>query len=427
MAMNRRDALKMLLGTAGLSLGMPGFAASGDYAGKLFVLVQADGGWDPTSFCDPKENHWAESASIQQAGNLPFAPFGNNASFFQKYFDRMLVINGVDAQTNSHTVGVVHNWSGRVSEGYPSLTALLSAHYAPALSMSYLNFGGYSQTGGVTRYTRVDDPQQLEEIARPNFVPWSEVGFLEAEDWELLKASRVARMGDLAAAPDLLPRAARNRGYYRTALETSEELAQFAALIPPAEELQQVEQSGAAYSALKQQAQIALLAFQAGVSIAADLYIGGFDTHQNHDPLHEPLLAFLADGVDYLWDYAETLGLADRLVVVIASDFGRTPHYNADNGKDHSPVGSVVVMEKNQSWTNRVIGGSNIFQHPDDDNANIALPVKVDPATLAQSDSGTIIYPKHVHKALRDYLGIGASPVTASFPFDNTELLPFFS
>ena len=42
----------------------------------------------------------------------------------------MLVINGVDAQTNSHTVGIVHNWSGRNAEGYPTTTALLAAHYA---------------------------------------------------------------------------------------------------------------------------------------------------------------------------------------------------------------------------------------------------------------------------------------------------------
>ena len=61
----------------------------------------------------------------------------------------MLVINGVDAQTNSHTVGIVHNWSGRNSEGYPTTTALLAAHYAPdLLTVPYLNFGGYSRHGG---------------------------------------------------------------------------------------------------------------------------------------------------------------------------------------------------------------------------------------------------------------------------------------
>ena len=68
----------------------------------------------------------------------------------------MLVINGVDAQTNSHTVGIVHNWSGRNSEGYPAMSALLAARYGPELPVAYLSFGGYSDTGGVTRYTRAE-------------------------------------------------------------------------------------------------------------------------------------------------------------------------------------------------------------------------------------------------------------------------------
>ena len=66
--MNRRSVLKGLLAVAAVA---PGFRLplvhAADYSGKLFVFVQADGGWDPTSFCDPKANtpgekvinHWA--------------------------------------------------------------------------------------------------------------------------------------------------------------------------------------------------------------------------------------------------------------------------------------------------------------------------------------------------------------------------------
>ena len=78
----------------------------------------------------------------------------------------MLVINGVDAQTNSHTVGIVHNWSGRNSEGYPAMTALMSAKYGSGLPVSYLSFGGYSRTGGVTRYTRLNNADLLRSNRR---------------------------------------------------------------------------------------------------------------------------------------------------------------------------------------------------------------------------------------------------------------------
>jgi len=89
-----------------------------------------------------------------------------------------------------------------------------------------------------------------------------------------------------------------------------------------------------------------LLAFKSGVSISSDLFDGGYDTHSNHDRDNVILLNNSASAIDYLWDYAEEHVLADRLVVVLGSDFGRSPFYNAEAGKDHWPIGSYVVMEK---------------------------------------------------------------------------------
>ena len=105
------------------------------------------------------------------------------------------------------------------------------------------------------------------------------------------------------------------------------------------------------------------------------------------------------------------------MVVVMGSDFGRTNKYNSDGGKDHWPIGSFIVMEKNQSWTNRVIGETD----------ELHFARKVNPGTLQRDDAaGTLIYPKHVHKGLREYLGIGDSAESRMFPFSNTETLPLF-
>ena len=53
---------------------------------------------------------------------------------------------------------------------------------------------------------------------------------------------------------------------------------------------------------------------------------------------------------------------------------------------------------------------------------------KINPSTLARDDTdGTIIYPKHVHKALRRHLGIENTSVDANFPFNNTEDFNFFA
>ena len=431
--MRRREILKCLLATVGSAAA--GFrlplANAQDYLGKLFVFVQADGGWDPTSFCDPKANtpdepvinHWAERDEIREAGNIAYAPFANNEAFFEKYHGRMLVINGVDAQTNSHTVGVVHNWSGRNSEGYPAMTALLAAAYGNDLPVAYLSFGGYSRTGGVARYTRLNNADLLRSIATPDVVSDDPSRrYIGEADWASLRSRLSVATQRLAEAPGLLPDEARNRHLYRTAFEASEGLKAYADVIPPSDQLEQAVEFTASSnnsfrSDLRRQAQLAVLAFKSGVAVSADLWLGGFDTHANHDEEQGWLLGDLTDSVDYLWDYAEAHGVADRLVVVMGSDFGRTNFYNSQNGKDHWPIGSYIVMEKNQPWTNRVVGETD----------GLHFAQKTNPATLERDDAnGTIIYPKHVHKALRRYLGIENTPGALRFPFATTEDFAFF-
>ena len=427
--MNRRQFFKSALGAGtGAAFRLP-LANAADYRGKLFVFMQADGGWDPTSFCDPKTNspgepdinHWAASAGIQQAGNIPYAPFANNRRFFEKYHQRMLVINGVDAQTNSHTAGVIHNWSGRISEGYPTTTALLAAHLGSGLAMPYLSFGGFSNTADITTFTRLNDPTHFQAIAKPEEnLRDSNRPFLDDEEWATLRAYRAARAARLSSAPNLLPRGARNRSLYEAALlpSATEGLRAFADMLPSRDELEPAEESALNQrSRLKQQAQITVLAFKARVAVSADLFLGGFDTHDIHDARHSWLFGNLTDSVDFFWDYAELHGVADRLVVVMGSDFGRTNRYNADDGKDHWPIGSFVVMEKNRSWTNRVIGETD----------ELHFARKINAISLRRDDTGgTLLHPRHVHKALRRYLGIEHATDAGRFPFPNTEDLPLF-
>lgn len=430
--LNRRNILKgMATVSAALSAGFRlQLANASDYTGKLFAFVQADGGWDPTCFCDPKVNqpgepditHWSERNDIQQAGNIFYAPFANNEDFFTEYFDRMLVINGVDAQTNSHTVGITHNWSGRNSDGFPTTTALLASHYGGDMPAPYLSFGGFSDTGGVTRYTRIDNPSVLGNIASPEMTTGGE-RYVSPENWESLRSYRERNMRRLLARPNLMSAEVHRSSLYQNSI-MEEDLKRFADALPPEHELKPYEPSGPipgtdrTYgSALKRQAQLAVIAFETGVSVCADLHLGGFDTHSTHDPEAGWLLGNLTDSVDYLWIEAENHGIADRLVVVIGSDFARTNYYNAQDGKDHWPIGSFVIMEKHQTWTNRVVNGTDELQ----------FARRINPSTLEIDErNGTIVYPKHVHKALRRYLGIEDSAGSVRYPFNNVEDFAFF-
>lgn len=427
--MKRRTFLAntLLLG-AGLSLPMPRLfaAASEGYTGRLLVCLQADGGWDVTSFCDPKVNqpgeleitHWSNSADIQTAGNINYAPFANNSAFFEKYFNDMLVINGVDMQTNSHTTGVLHNWSGRNAEGFPTLTAMFAAHNAPEQPLSYINYGGFAQTANLIRFSRINDMGSLRELLDPARQS-DDTRIRRASDLARIEEYRLLRLGRLMGSGTNLRRQLLNMEAHSSALSSRSALTDFSSYLPADDEFFPDENiNDQTSSNLRRQIQATIIAFQAGVASAADLYANGYDTHTNHDSFHEPLFAHLTDSIDLLWNLAEEAGIADRLTLVIGSDFGRTPHYNADNGKDHWPIGSVIVMERNATWTNRMAGltdeGHNAY--------------RINPRTLQRDDqNGTIIYPKHVHKALRRYLGLENTNVEQNLQFTNTEDFAFFS
>ena len=147
----RRDFLKSLP-LAAISLGHPILSSAKNFSlsEKFVVTIQAEGGWDVTCFCDPKENQkgeeeitrWSRNNATQQTGNIKYAPFAKNEHFFKKHAEKMLIINGVDCQTNAHLTGQIVSWSGRTSGGLPSITALNSAINGPGLPLSYISFGG---------------------------------------------------------------------------------------------------------------------------------------------------------------------------------------------------------------------------------------------------------------------------------------------
>ncbi len=436
MKVTRRTVVKGLGATGALGLlGISPTKAliSGGYAGPLLLQIQADGGWDVTSYCDPKTNqpgqpvitNWSKALEPGLAGGVSYAPFANNDWFFKRHHQRLLVINGVDLQTNSHTTGVLHNWSGRNAEGFPALTALFAAHHAPDVAMPYVNFGGFGATENVIGFTRLQDwPEALKQILEPNLSHYQEsngendydgpVTFSNVEDLNLVQRYRRERISRLVSSIPTGTREHVNLLSYADADHNRELLKEFSPYLPSKQETAQPIEG---MNNLKAQVQIISAAFAAGVSSSADLSLGGFDTHDQHDERHAPLINYLNESIDLIWQLAEQGGYADRLTVVIGSDFSRTPNYNSQNGKDHWPIGSVVVMQDNPSWGSKTMGLT-------DEGHNA---VHLNPSTMEpDARDGTILYPKHIHKALRNLLGIEGSSLDLRFPFSNTPLLPFF-
>jgi len=429
--MDRRDFIK----AAGLSSIMATLPTSfqikaghADFSGKFLINIQAEGGWDVSSLCDPKMNvpgeaqinHWAVNDESRTAGNIQYAPFGSNQNFFEKYHNDMLVINGIDAQTNSHTAGVVHNWSGRISNGFPTLTALYAGINSPNLPISYINNGGYAETAGLIRYTRLNDANTLKNIIKPNSAEWNESEFYHPDfDWNIVKQIRDERMARKLQRNDLSIRERLAINNYKSSIDNASILNDFLTELNLAGDIIEPEEKEGFWTSLKRQAQLALIAMKAGVAVSADLAVGGaFDSHEFHDRLQGDSLQVTTDGIDYLWQYAEQLGIADRIVIVINSDFSRTPYYNDTDGKDHWPIGSAIVMERDAPWGNRMVGLT--------DEAQNVIPIN--PTTMQpDTNNGKIIYPKHVMQSLREYMGVAEHSLTTPFQFNNAESFNFFN
>ena len=68
---------------------------------------------------------------------------------------------------------------------------------------------------------------------------------------------------------------------------------------------------------------------------------------------------------------------------MVGSDFGRTNFYNEGEGKDHWPISSYLIMERDAPWGDRVVGLT--------DELHFGSPINQD--TLKADRNGVIMTP----------------------------------
>lgn len=422
--MNRRDFLK-LSSAAGLCVGgsvLLGRAwADGEssapspiaYDGKLLVMVQAVGGWDPTLLCDPKPGLNNSYGAPSEVGGIPYAPIGTEATnFFTDHADKMTVLNGVDTATNNHESGRRHNASGRLGAGYPNLAALVAGAKSPESPMAFLTFGGYERTQGVVAPVRDGNANRLAELAYPERIsasnPESATYHSDAARG-IIQAARDERASELLGRQEL-PRYQSSLDTLMTARTGADELKLLQEVLPEPDA-----------NGDFRKCQLIIAAYKAGIGVSANLSEGGFDTHDDHDARHTPQMISLLAMVNFLWAEAARQGVEDKLVVLMTSDFGRSPGYNSDVGKDHWSVTSMIAMG-NGIPGNRVVG-----QTTDGHSLMPLNPTTLEPVEDPETEEGVRISPMSVHRALRRMMDVEGSDADAQFPLGTEEDdLPLF-
>lgn len=73
---------------------------------------------------------------------------------------------------------------------------------------------------------------------------------------------------------------------------------------------------------------------------------GGFDTHARQSDTHAKLLENFSNAVSAFQTEMEALGKADKVIVLVFSEFGRRVTENASQGTDHGAASSMFVIGK---------------------------------------------------------------------------------
>ena len=132
----------------------------------------------------------------------------------------------------------------------------------------------------------------------------------------------------------------------------------------------------------------------------------GYDTHVNQSGIHAGLLGDLSSSLQAFQNDLQALGLADNVLTVVFSEFGRKIIENGGQGTDHGTLSSMFMM------------GNGIEPSVIGDNINLSnmdFQGAPDPSGLEND------YRKVLSTLLQDWLGASTASVASTF-YDPTFL-----
>jgi hypothetical protein len=453
--MDRRDFVK-LAGFTGLSLFLPsvlGNEAEADEAtwgGPYFLQMHAGGGWDPTMLCDAKLTAGGTTPTYENrlitevreingifvptktaAGDF-FLRNNNNAiesplNFFQTVGKDVLVLNGVDTQTNNHDTGVQGLACGHNDVELPALAALFAGYVAKQrnVPMAFLAGGQYNRTGdvvGVSRFPgnkigNLVDPFRAspnDESALLSEVAVRRILELRGERMSRLEmqATLPRNKRTLVATKDAAKGGASVNLLKSVAAAAPPTIDSFANQLAPGTEafLSTVNNNVPRFVEFGRPLETILKCFQAGVSASATFAQGGFDTHSNHDVDQANAMSIFISRLRYTLLRAQQLGIRDKLYIMVTSDFGRTPRYNTGNGKDHWNVTSTLLFGPG------IRGGRAVGKSDEGHKSMRVAPGNVGQVLDDRDASGVRIHASHIHRELRRLLGVDQADFIRQFP-----------
>lgn len=385
--MKRRNFLKVLTGAGVAALGMPVFRALAEPGVKsddFFIFVHASGAWDVTVGLDPRNTEigiidpgstavideealplWQNDVAplsdgsfsyklLRPAGNSPlvFGP-GIGPLLFAKA-DRLTVVNGIAMNTVSHPDGTAFAATGRHLAGSKSVASSVDTMLADSLGAEQLfpvislNFPSFYIGQGLD--PRVV-PQQVASIAtmaaslkRSELYDTPDV----RDGVTAVLSQEAAELAGMSADAEALR--SFNLQYESLRRMNKENLAQvFTTSFLTGKYPKIFDKNNAT---LATNAAFCVEMITRNMVRCISFAFGSFDTHTTNyraQPLTQQTLfntlALMLDQLDVTPHPTKTgAKLSDHTHIMVVSDFCRTPQINVNQGRDHYPNGSALII-----------------------------------------------------------------------------------
>jgi hypothetical protein len=365
---------------------------------RKLIWINMGGGWDILEVTDPKVSStagidmiysWEEAQAV--ANSTDGTRIGRWLPNIAALGRDLLVVRGLAMGTTSHNAGMVYMDTGILSNAgrvnSASIPAIVASESTATIPIIQLGGGSEPQTDrGLLNPVSVVRAENLD-LYRSMYPAGEAALQRKMAVLDYLKGS-IERVRDSVGGSDRL-----------SSLEAAEAKvrAQFASnvgskLALDREDLAWFANPAAARGGMGGGADAVALALKLinnDIITCVNLGFGGFDTHQNQSQRLQPTLENVDFLIGRLVEGLRASGKLNETLIVMYSDFGRTPKVNGSNGRDHWPTGGALVIGGGIDG-GRAVGAS-------DDNLNgVDL---VDPNTgLETTDAavGTQLNPTHL-------------------------------
>ena len=461
--MQRRDFVKMLSGL-GLGLACPFDlrAASGEtkkanqngvspfYSDVFYMDIIAHGGLDSSLLTDPKLGTARDPGNnnlpfdtrinpcyteLTSAGNIVYPVIDGVTTwsdFFDAHYNKLTVLNGVDASSTSHLFGMKAAGGGMMTRKYPALAALHAASQTlknGEVPIPFLSAGtDYDVDRGIIAKTTLTygEYSKLQDLSDPNHENYHD----EDVYAEIMAASQ-ARLSRMLSNPELLGRSRKNAQNLHKGRLANKALGDLWSLYAGRPSLTGVSSSSINF---KKTIRMALCAYKLDICYAASLRHGGFDNHGDYKVNHQNRVEELLDGLNFLFAEASDLGILQRVSFQLFSEFSRNPWMNDGDkteetgGKSHWRATSNAMIYHPNLIGDRVVGLSDVdgyysanFNEAGElgfSNTSDAVTETCEALNLGMGDSYSQPLARFgIHQELRDLLQIDEG-LGEKFPLD---------